>query len=265
MGSAARGEQLLMTDQDNAMIISDEWKDKKPIFLKLAEEIISNLHTIGYQHCPAAMMASNPEWCLTLQEFKEKVTPWVINPGPKEVMFTTIFFDFRFEYGNYEITQEFKDYILKLLRESKLYIRFLAAQAIKNPPPLSFFRSFIIEKNGEHKDLFDIKLRGIAPLMDSARVLALDIPYLDETSTLRRFEIAKEKDPANEVLFKEAQEAYLELLQIRVKVALESNNNGRYIDPNTLTKFDKMNLRKCFEPGRRLLDMIERNFKLAYF
>lgn len=264
MGSAARGEQLLMTDQDNGMLLQDEVEGRRDDYLQLAAQISDTLHEIGYEYCPANMMASNPDWCKTLSEMKELSRKWILSPGPKEVLLTAIFFDFRAEYGNLSLADELRSTIQQLLESQDQYIRFLAKQAVSNPPPLSFFRKFIIEKDGQHKDMFDIKLRGIAPLSDCARVLALDACYIAKSSTLDRYESMKSEDPANAILYEDAQEAYLDLLAFRLQFALTHADSGRYIDIAELEKIHRIHLRRAFVPTRQLLDMLERKYRLAY-
>jgi len=264
MGSAARGEQLLMTDQDNGLIINDNSITRKKDYLAFAKSINDNLNTIGYEYCPANMMAGNEDWCKTLTEMKALTEQWILSPGPQEVLMTSIFFDARHEYGNESLFQDLQNHISNLLTTQDAYIRFLAKQAIANPPPLSFFRKFIVEKDGDHKDRFDIKLRALASLSDCARVLALDHTFLSSSNTLDRYEAMKQEDEANVVLYDDACESYLDLLHFRLQFALKNKDSGRYINISELQKIDKIRLRRAFNPTRSILNMIERIYHLAY-
>ena len=264
MGSTARGEQLLMTDQDNGIIIADESVSPLSEYLELGRLICDTLNTIGYVYCPAEMMASNADWCTTLSAMKSKVEQWILSPGPEEVLKTAIFFDFRHEFGQQTLTEQLTSYIKSLLKQQDQYIRFLAKNAVVNPPPLSFFRKFIIEKDGEHKDQFDIKKRGIAPLTNCARAMALDAPWLNSSSTIERYEELKSIDPGNAHLYDEAQESFLFLLTLRLRFALKNNDSGRYINPEQLEKIDRIQLRRCFSPARRIIDMMDRKYRLSY-
>ena len=140
----------------------------------------------------------------------------------------------------------------------------MAQQSIKFPPPLSFFRKLLVENDGEHKDQFDIKLKGLSPLSDAARVLALAGGYLETSSTVDRFDFLKSKDPGNVDLYDKAQKAYLHMLQVRAKFALRHGDSGRYIPIQDLTKLERIQLRESFQSARRLQDMIHRRFKLGY-
>lgn len=264
MGSAARGEQLMLTDQDNGMLVIDAHADRIGEYRQLGKGITDILHEIGYAYCPASMMASTPDWCTTVTEMRHKVTGWILEPGPEEVLHTAIFFDFRYEYGLEALCSEMQQHIVDLLDQQDMYLRFLAKQASLNPPPLSFFRKFIIEKDGAYKDQFDVKLRGISPLTDAARVLALDEGYLLSPSTLDRYDHLSQIDPANADIYTAAQESLLVLLATRLQASLADGGGGRYIDPDQISKLDRIQLRQAFEPGRHLIDMIERRYQLSY-
>ena len=262
MGSAARGEQLLITDQDNGLIIHEDHLLHKNSYENLGKRICNYLNEIGYLYCPADMMARNPYWCVSLNEYKKRIRHWVMSPGPEEILNTSIFFDFRHELGNKELTRNLTSFILETIKGQDVFFRFLASQATGNPPPTSFFRNFIVEKDGAHKDLFDVKLRAISPLVDSARLLALNKGFMISGSTIARFEFLKKADESNEVLYNEAIESFLELLITRVENW--NQEMGRYINPADLDKVKRLKLRQCFEPIKRLQNMIERMFQIAY-
>lgn len=264
MGSAARGEQLIMTDQDNGMLVSDDYGGSMSDMLTFARLVTTHLSAIGYEPCPADMMASDERWCRRYSDMVSEVQGWLLEPTPDAVLLSATFFDWSYVYGQQGLHDDLCKDILATLVAQDQYIRFLAKQAIANPPPLSFFRRFIIEKDGEHRDLFDIKLRAISPLCDAARVLALDEGYLDQTATLDRFDYLAQVDPANAALYSDATEAYLEVLATRLRFAIANSDSGRYINPDDLDKLDRIHVRRAFDPARRLLDRISRQYQLSY-
>lgn len=264
MGSAARGEQLMMTDQDNGLLLDDSVAGQVDDYRRFGAHITDILNQVGYEYCPAGMMASEPDWCMTLSDMQVRVSQWMLEPTPEAVLYTAIFFDYRHEYGDLSLSQRMRSFINDRLGQQDLYVRFLANQAIQNPPPLSFFRRFIIDKDGESKDLFDIKLRGISPLTDAARVLALGAGYLLSSSTVERYAHLASIDTANAELYMEATQSLLDMMAMRLRTALATDTDGRYIDPRSISKVDRVHLRRDFEPARLLLDMIERRFKLGY-
>ena len=147
LGSEGREEQLLRTDQDNAILFedSDQHEEHQKILLKVAESVNEMLMTCGFEKCPADIMAQNPEFCQPLSVWKDYFSKWIATPDPKSVMHATIFFDFRISYGNPELAHKLEEHLIHELQEHEMFLKFLAQNALQNPPPLSFFNNFLVE------------------------------------------------------------------------------------------------------------------------
>lgn len=264
LGSMARKEQLLMTDQDNAIIYKEEPQihDVKEKLLVLAREITYSLNVIGFEYCPADMMASNPLYCLSIKEWQETFYQWIYQPGEKEVMMSTIFFDFRAVYGNKSLTAELSHYIFENLNKQEVFLRHLAQNALANPAPLSFFRKFVVEKSGEHKDTFDIKLRAMMPLVDAGRLFILQNRLSGVHSTIERFKKLSEIDSNNRELFVFAADAFETLLKARTVHGIKNEDSGRYIKPTDMDKMDRIQLRNAFQPINDIQGIIKVRFVL---
>ncbi len=262
LGSMARGEQLLLTDQDNAIIYraNTEKPNLKERLLELAKEITDSLHYIGFEYCPADMMASNPMYCQTVEEWQNTFHKWIYQPGEKEVMMCTIFFDYRNVYGDKTLTEDLSQYIFKHLDKQEVFLRHLAQNALSNPAPLSFFRKFVVEKSGEHKDTFDIKLRAMMPLVDAARLFILQYRITGIHSTIDRFQRLAEMDANNAELFGFAAKAFETLLKARTNHGLKNQDSGRYIKPTDMDKMDRVQLRNAFQP----IDDIQKVIKVRF-
>jgi CBS domain-containing protein len=268
LGSEGRREQLLRTDQDNALVFSDVAKSDheqvKAYFLELAAHTTEILNECGFDYCPADMMASNPRWCLSLKEWKAQFSSWIQEPTPKAVLHSTIFFDYRPVYGAFSLAEQLTEHIFKELDGQSLFMTYLAKNAVGKPPPLTFFRNFVVEKSGEHKDEFDIKARAMMPLTDAARVLILDARKGKINNTFRRFEELAALDPNNKELFEQAADAYEILMRYRAQQGLKNKDTGRYINPSDLTKMERLNLRNSFKPIRELQTLIATRFQVMY-
>ncbi len=260
LGSQGRKEQLLYTDQDNALVYADSDTENseeiKRYFLKLANRMNKRLHKIGYDYCPADMMASNPLYCLPLSEWKEQFSTWITHPTPENILLSGIFFDYTFSYGNQILVQELTDHITQKIENQKLLLRHMAKHTLKNLPPVGFFRQFIVESNGDHKDFFDIKNRAIAPLSDAARVLALGQGILHTKNTSERFEALAQQDAPNRELFENCSYAFKALLKFRTKRGIAQNDSGRFINLEALTKSEKLKLKRCFKPLRDVQEVL---------
>jgi CBS domain-containing protein len=269
MGSEGREEQLLRTDQDNALIFEDPAPAKedlvKSYYLQLSEIITKKLYECGFDYCPGDMMASNPNWCMSLSDWKTQFSSWMLHPEPKSVMMTTIFFDYRPIYGNTNLSEQLTAHIFETISEQEIFLSFLAKDALKNPPPLTFFRNIMVERSGEHKNEFDIKMRAMMPLADAARVLILSQKLGKVNNTFRRFDKLAELEPQNKELYEQAADAYEILMRYRALQGLKNKNTGRFFNPSELTKMERINLRNAFQPISDLQSLLNMRFRLAYF
>ena len=176
LGSRARQEQALAADQDNAIILSDEaGPEHAAYFAALADEVTTALVECGYPLCPGEIMASNPRWRVPLSQWRREFSTWITEPVPDAILRASIFFDMRPIYGEFKLFSEVQRHILKLTPEARLFLAHLAKRAAENEPPIGFFRGFVLQKAGDHKDTLDIKRGGIGSVVEIARVLALSI------------------------------------------------------------------------------------------
>lgn len=265
LGSQGREEQLLFTDQDNALLYNDVPEENttqtKAYFLRLANRMNKRLHKIGYDYCPADMMGSNPLYCLSLSEWKSKFKNWIFDPTPESMLLSSIFFDYRRVFGSMQLKDELTSYINDLLREGAIFFRFMAKDALKNPPPVSFFRNFLVEIDGVHKDEFDIKNRAMAPLISAARVLSLHHGLRDIKQTSTRFEQLALLEPENKELYESCAYAFKALLKFRIRQGLLHQDSGRFIKLESLSKSDRLKLKRCFKPLRDVQEILRSRYQ----
>ncbi|SIQ50899.1 DUF294 nucleotidyltransferase-like domain-containing protein [Pontibacter lucknowensis] len=268
LGSEGREEQLLRTDQDNAVVFEDKnaalEKEHQAYFLKLGAIVRDILVQCGFEKCPADMMASNPKWCQPLHTWKQYFYNWIHEPTEEALMHTSIFYDYRPVYGDFSLSRQLTDYIYENIQQERIFLPFLAKHALQSPPPLSFFRNFIVERGGEHKNEFDIKLRAMTPLVDAARVLTLDNRVAGENNTFKRFEKLAELEPQNAELYREAAMAYEIMMRFRALSGLRNKNSGRYLNPNQLNKLERQTLRSTFKPISDIQELLQVRFQLNY-
>ncbi|UGU14979.1 DUF294 nucleotidyltransferase-like domain-containing protein [Sinomicrobium kalidii] len=269
LGSQGRKEQLLHTDQDNAIVFENvpaEILDKtRAYFITLAQKVTKRLNTLGYEYCPADMMASNPKWCLSLDEWKEQFTKWIAEPGENEILLCSIFFDFDISYGDSTLTDALGSHIFEKTGQNTYFSAMLAKSVLQNPSPLGFFRQFLVEQNGEYKDFFDLKKRAITPITDAGRVLILSHQVRHINNTAERFEKLAELEPENKQLYLSCSYTSKALLKFRTKHGLMHNDSGRYIELAALSKEERMKLKRCFKTIREIQELIKMRYKLTSF
>lgn len=267
LGSQGRKEQLLITDQDNALVFEnvsgEKYQNTKDYFIQLSEKITKKLNTIGYEYCPAEMMASNQNYCLSLKEWKNQFKKWITQPSEESIMMCTIFFDYDFIYGDKELVTKMSKSIFKSLKSYEIFLNFLGKNALINPPPLGFFRQFLVEEDGKHKDQFDLKSRALMPLIDTARLLVLSHNIKDKNNTIKRYSKLMELEPQNKDLYISCIDAFKVLLRFRTEQGIKHNDSGRYVDLNNLNKSEKLKLKGCFKPIKDVQSLIKTRFQLS--
>lgn len=267
LGSEGRKEQLLRTDQDNALVFADvpaqEYDGVKAYFLDLAKAVTTALNDCGFEYCPADMMASNARWCLSLSEWQQQFSQWISEPGPQELMYASIFFDYRPVYGEAALARALTQHIFDRLDSPQLFLHYLAQQATQSLPPLSFFRNFIVESNGEHKNGFDLKKRAMMPLTDIARILTLEQRMHGLNSTIERFEHLATLKDEHQAIYEMAADAYEVLMRIRALQGLRNKDSGRFVSTEDLTKMQRALLRNSFRPVKRLQESLRLRYQLS--
>ena len=269
MGSEGRKEQTLKTDQDNAIIyqnpVAEEAETCQAYFLQLGELVCRWLNDAGYKYCNGNIMAQNPQWCQPISVWKEYFYQWIRVPEPKAVMHSTIFFDFNYAFGDASLTRELRAYLFKLLdKRVDTFFYHLVSNSLQIKPPLGFFRNFVVESKGEHKNMFDIK-KAMTPIVDFARIYALKYK-IAETNTLQRLEKLQEKGVINSSEFNELEQAYRFLMQARlvrqVKAITEENREpDNYINPETLTQIEQRMLKEVFSLIQDYQEKLSIHFK----
>ncbi len=270
MGSEGRREQTFRTDQDNALLYEDTEderlkKEAQEYFSAFGKEAIEHLVNCGYPRCPGDIMASNPKWCQPYSNWQGYFDDWILRPEPKQVLHATIFFDFRPGYGKLDLGIKLRDHLTEIAKRQEIFLLHLAKNCLETRPPLTFFRNFIVEKDGEHKNRLDIKKRGLMPFVDFARLMALKFG-IKETNTIERLRLLYEAEHISKELYTETTEAYEFQMQIRFVHQLQMMEEGKqpdnYINPSDLTDLEKQTLKEAFQVISKLQSIIKDIFPL---
>ncbi len=268
-GSEGRKEQTFKTDQDNAIIYADPETDAEAeaarnYFAAFAAYVRDGLLQCGFPLCPANYMAANPQWCQPLTGWKKYFSTWISTPTADAVLNSVAFFDFRHMAGEAALAEQLRDYLNSQLRDQKVFLGYLANLAIKNAPPIGFLKSFVVEKGGEHKDELNLKIKGIAPLVDIVRLFALE-KGIPETSTLERIETLRSKHTIVEAYADDLEQAFefITLLRIHHQYAQLSTGQGpdNFINPNKLSNLEKRSIKEAFHLISKIQDLIIERYK----
>ncbi len=179
-------------------------------------------------------------------------------------MKSLIFFDFRPLYGDFSLAESLRDFLDTLLKGEMIFLGYMANMIIKNTAPVGFFRSFIVEKSGEHKDELNLKVKGIAPLVDVARLFSLE-KGLRETSTIERLSVLREKHTIVKEFADEIEHAFEFIMLLRIQHQFEQIEAGKepnnFINPNRLSNLEKRMMKESFNLISRMQDFIIERYK----
>jgi PAS domain S-box-containing protein len=135
MGSQARGEQTLATDQDNAIVIDNDpgklSKEDQAYFLELGKKLNNDLNTVGYKYCPGKVMAGNPRWNQDLNTWQSYFSEWIRNSQPKDILDMAIFLDFRGLYGDLSLIEKLRAHVNRSAEGKSIFFYHLAQPILK--------------------------------------------------------------------------------------------------------------------------------------
>ena len=258
-----------MTDQDSILVFEDvapeKYRDVKDYFLKLAKKTIGILEKIGYDLCPNSHISSNMLWCKSLTDWTKQYENWMNTPGEVSNEISSIFFDYEMAFGEPKIEEAITNVIFKNVKKNNLFFDYLGNDALRKPPPLSFFKKFNLEEEGIHKDKFDIKTRALMPLIDGARLFTMSNNIKGINNTFLRFKQLAMVDPKHSDIFLNCADAFLTLSKFRVLEGLKNDNSGQYINIEELSKVDREILKNALNPMKELEELIKDTFQLTQF
>lgn len=175
LGSEGRQEQTFMSDQDNGIVFDDPRPEGqvRQALLPLALRINQLLDACGFPLCQGQVMASNPQWCLSLREWRERFRGWLDESDPRALLNATIFFDLRPAYGDFGLAGALRDWLASNAPDNPRFLFQMAENALRREPPLGLLRDFVVARTGQFAGTIDLKLQGAALFVDAARVFGL--------------------------------------------------------------------------------------------
>ncbi len=252
LGSMARDEQLMNTDQDNAIILDDEYDPQLHggYFEALATFVCDGLAACGFSYCGGGIMATNPQWRKTRQQWQACFADWIANPVPDALLHCSIFFDLEGVWGKTQWAEQLNMFVAQRAAHESRFLASLARNALSRTPPLGFFKNFVMEQDGQHRNSINMKRRGTAPLADLIRVHALAVGSRARNSFERLDDIDKAGIlPEGRVSALRDALEFISMVRIRhqaldIEAQRAADNN---IEPERLSEFERRNLKDAFQ------------------
>jgi CBS domain-containing protein len=268
MGSEGREEQTLISDQDNGIIFEDLKNDNdkayaSEYFGKLAELVCDQLNTAGYKFCDGDCMAKNPKWCQSLLNWKKYFHNWIYQGSPEDLLHSSIFFDFKGVWGDLELTDQLKLFLLDSVEKRSGFLRHLTENALHFKPPIGLFGKLVVESKGEHKDSFNLKW-AMQPIVDLARVYSLKHGIV-QTNTLTRLFRLYTKHVFTNKQYIDLVQSYNYVMHLRflrqiTTIIDEEKPPDNYINLKNLSYLDKAMLKEVFKKIEQFQQSLKAEF-----
>jgi CBS domain-containing protein len=270
-GSEGRDDQTFSTDQDNGIVFDvpagETVEALKQRFLAFALDTNQDLDRCGFPLCKGNIMASNPQWCLTLDEWRAQFSKWIRTPEPVALLNATIFFDFRPLYGKTELADAMRRHLLSQAAATPIFLQAMARNALEVGPPLGKIRDFVTDLEPGHPGKIDLKKYGSRIFVDVARIYAL-ATGVHGTNTVQRLKLSAQKmnikgdeinavlDGMNFIQFLRLQHQYLE-----GEPGVQGDN---LIDPEKLNELDRRILKESFRQARKLQSRLKLDYQVNH-
>jgi len=275
LGSSGRQEMALNSAQHNAVLYATPATDAERAkadawFNALAEQANKALEVCGFTM--SNIVARDPRRRMSLRQWKQTYRTWIFETDEEGLAVAPIFFDVRGIYGEMALADELKEDVedalnVQMLDRERKFLPLLAGQALSRRPPLSFFNRFVVERSGEHRFRFDIREHGILPVVDAARVLALETRFFGSMNTYDRLRHVAEALPELAETLEATLDAYQYLVDFRMEHQLNRVDSGEppdnHIDPASLTKIQRSLLRSAFASAAALQKELAKRFDVA--
>ncbi|MFP6845974.1 MAG: DUF294 nucleotidyltransferase-like domain-containing protein [Thalassolituus sp.] len=261
LGSEGRGEQILKTDQDNAVILKDD-HDREAVM-----PILHKLHQIlldfGYPPCPGGVMFINDAWIHTVEGWQQRVGRWLQASTPEPMMNMAIFIDAEVVCGNPDLFRGLKSHWQTPALRSSVTSAWFARPALQFETPLT-----LLGKIREDHGTIDIKKGGIFPLVHGVRALAFEYGISD-TGTLDRIDRLLALNVLDAEVAQGLKDALILFLRIRLRQQLEREveNPGltQKLQLATLRSVDRSLLRHGLHRVKKFKQLLVSHYHLENF
>jgi CBS domain-containing protein len=267
LGSEGRHEQTLHTDQDNGIIFesTDSIESARNRLLSSAQKVNQVLARCGFPLCPGNIMAGNPRWCLSLGEWQHRFAAWIDSGDPDALLHGAIFFDFRALHGHLALSDALHQWLIIHARQTPRFLHQMAANALRNRPPLNFLHNFVTSGDAEHPHTIDLKLNGATLFADAARIYALQGGIV-ATNTCQRLRQFGNLHGVPRLEIEAWAEAflYIQILRLRRQHAdsLASRPLTNRINPDHLNELQRRTLKEALRQAKILQARLALDYRL---
>jgi CBS domain-containing protein len=263
MGSEGRGEQILKTDQDNALLLRDGFRCEG--LAAIAERFNAALIEFGYPRCPGDIMLTNPLWRAPLAEFRQNIRGWIYGADPEGPMHLAIFMDAVSVAGDASLLHQAKQFVQDFLPDNDAFLARFASAVEQFTEPTGWWARLTGQRGRDEPD-FDLKKLGTFPIVHGVRSLALQahVSALGTADRLRTLVEAKRLDAD---LARDLVESLRFLMGLKLKNNLAQRQLGQpasnLVRMSALSTLDRDRLKECLAIIKRFRQHLQVHFKLG--
>lgn len=261
MGSEGRSEQVVRTDQDNA-VIYDGSVDVRAL-ADFCDTYSTRLIELGFPPCPGHIMVSNPAWRMSISGFEQQIREWFENPTLENFMNLAILFDAQAVVGDESRLQKIKQVLQQYISKRPMFLSQFARAVLQFETPIGLFGRLITQKDAGHS--IDLKKGGIFPIIHGIRCLALELG-IEKTNTHWRIRELINQHVFDETFGVELGETLNFLNTLRLQSMLEKKSRGQVVDnlieTDHLSHFYQDLLKDSFSVVNQFKKVIQQHFKL---
>ncbi|MDW6002126.1 DUF294 nucleotidyltransferase-like domain-containing protein [Vibrio mangrovi] len=254
LGSEGRGEQILKTDQDNALIVQNDliWPDCQSVMEKLTHTLLQ----LGYPVCPGKVMVNNPQWVKTQQEWQTTLTQWVSQTKPEQIMNIAIMADAQAVAGNRELLLPIKNHLSQLMADQELILSEFTRPALNFSLPLTLFGNVKSSKAG-----LDIKQGGIFPIVHGIRALSLEY-RIGVQNTFERIESLVRQRVLEQQTADNLSEALKLFFKLRLRQQLRQPDANNHLDIKSLDSTERDLLRHSLHIVKKFKQWLSYHYQI---
>ncbi len=266
MGSEGRGEQILKTDQDNGLIVKDNFPIGEQV-ISCCDQFSAALIDFGYPECPGKIMVNNSAWRMTVKDFSETAKGWLLEPSPESLMNLAIFLDSHPISGDPKLLETVKQALFKLINDNQFLLARFASAIESISSEAGWWNRLLTlgSDNADHR--INLKKAGIFAIVHGIRSLALE-NHISINSTVGRIQELVQMHKLPKDLAGELVESLHLLMELRLKGGLSELETGKEvsgeIDTSRLSTLERDLLKDSLSVVKRFKLFLRQHFRLEF-
>jgi CBS domain-containing protein len=266
MGSEGRGEQILKTDQDNGLILSNNYQNLEEA-ASACDRFSAALLEFGFPECPGKIMVNNPEWRMSEADFISTTKQWLLEPTPDSLMNLAIFLDSHPITGNADLLFAIKKALFNLVTDNQFLLARFASAIESFSSEIGWWNRLLTLGGEGHENRINLKKAGIFSIVHGVRALALE-NHIWANSTAERINELVRLNKFPKDLFEDVNESLHLLMELRLMSGISELETDKEvsgeIDISRLSTLERDLLKDSLSVVKRFKQFLRQHFHLEF-